>query len=100
MRISDWRSDVCSSDRRCSIRACAEAVMAGEPLSGRRRAFRAGGWASAGMIVGPPLTLALVAGALLSLLWTPFPVALNVAKAVCRGKVAQFVFIPGGAVFL
>src|SRR3546814_14946762 len=75
MRISDWRSDVCSSDRRCSIRACAEAVMAGEPLAGRRRAFRAGGWASAGMIVGLAVTLALVAGALLSLLWTPYPVA-------------------------
>src|SRR3546814_323030 len=75
MRISDWRSDVCSSDRRCSIRACAGAVMAGEPLAGRRRAFRAVGWASAGMIVGLAVTLALVAVALLSLLWTPYPVA-------------------------
>ncbi|HEY9549368.1 MAG TPA: ABC transporter permease [Kiloniellaceae bacterium] len=49
--------------------------MAGEPLAGRRRAFRAGGWASAGMIVGLAVTLALVAVALLSLLWTPYPVA-------------------------
>src|SRR3546814_19808985 len=48
--------------------------MAGEPLAGRR-AFRAGGWASAGMIVGLAVTLALVAVALLSLLWTPYPVA-------------------------
>src|SRR3546814_17302335 len=48
--------------------------MAGEPLAGRG-AFRAGGWASAGLIVGLAVTLALVAVALLSLLWTPYPVA-------------------------
>lgn len=48
--------------------------MAGEPLAGRR-AFRPGRWASAGLVVGLAVTLALVAVALLSLVWTPYPVA-------------------------
>jgi peptide/nickel transport system permease protein len=62
---------------RCSIRACAEVAMVGEAGSGGAAIWReywTRGRGSAGFVIGLAVTALLVAAALISLVWTPYPV--------------------------
>src|SRR3546814_11387293 len=85
MRISDWSSDVCSSD----LRRCLDTSHRGDGL-GRNYSASSGGWLVAGRNRGNigRRVMALLASVAMSANGLA-----EIGRASCRGRVCQYVYI-------